>query len=72
LELPPLLDAATAVATNAVLAIAACAAVTSPRTFVSRVSGASTAIAQLLVMDKRAITSILFISNSSLVLDVSD
>jgi hypothetical protein len=47
-------------------------AVTLPTTAVSIVRGSSAAIVQLLIMDNKAITIILFISNSSLVLDSLD
>jgi hypothetical protein len=72
LELPPLLDAATPAAISAVPANTASVAVTSPITFVSIVSGSSAASAQLLIVDNRAITIILFIANSSLVFDPFD
>jgi hypothetical protein len=56
------LDAATALATIAVLAAVACDAATLPNTLVAVVSGGSTADAQLLNIVNKAIAITFFIS----------
>jgi hypothetical protein len=62
LALPPLLDAATALATIAVLAAGAREAATLPPTLVTAVNGASAAAAQLLNIVNRATAITFFIT----------